>query len=171
MLNNLYIYIFSFLRKQRSFISTAGTKVSLILKSPISIIEMSSALRPGLCGSTGFLQLQHHVRERLKQGSAASLEEYTVHLWETEGQARTMIYNPDDTMSTLLTSGCHCGFHSWEIHLFHQLSGCQRRFFYLASTVCIECNLLSTQGAEKNKLYVDLDLKVTQIKVVSTVGW
>ena len=56
------------IKSKRSFISTAGTKVSLISKSPISIIEMTLALRPGLCGSIGFLQLKYHVREKTKAG-------------------------------------------------------------------------------------------------------
>lgn len=72
--------------------------MSLILKSPISIIEMSSALRPGLCGSIGFLQLKYHVREKPKQDSARSLEEYTGYMWETD-QTLKKIYNPDDMIA------------------------------------------------------------------------
>lgn len=62
--------------------------MSLILKSPISIIKTSSALRPGLCGSIGFLQLKDHVREKPKQNSAASLEENTGYMWETDQTLR-----------------------------------------------------------------------------------
>lgn len=60
--------MFKIIKSKRSLISTAGTKVSLILKSPISIIEMILALRPGLCASIGFLQLKYHVKEKNKAG-------------------------------------------------------------------------------------------------------
>lgn len=99
-------------KKQKVIYLHCCTKVSLILKSPISIIEMSSALRPGLCGSIGFLQLKYHVREKPKQNSAISLEEYIGYMWETD-QTLQMIYSPDDMISILLTSVCHSGFHSW----------------------------------------------------------
>ena len=112
MLNSLYVFVFVFLKSRRSFISTTGIKVSLILKGPISIIETSSALRPGLCGSIGFLQLKYHVREKLKQNSTVSLEEYMGYMWETD-QTLTLIHNPDDMISILLTSVRHHGFHSW----------------------------------------------------------
>lgn len=51
--------------------------MSLILKRPVSVIEMSSALRSGLHGRIAFLKLKYHVREQPKQDSTMSMEEYT----------------------------------------------------------------------------------------------